>query len=147
MERGESLQAMAFVGTFAEFKVVPIPINTTGDAAKDRAAQAIRRVAEVTAADFVLTITEAWALPTAQAPNHAALLRKYGSVANCPGRLDVVSFMLETVRGGWAGQAEIKPMGISKKKRTFGAVDFEPIDSINGRFGGLLPRQPAHTLH
>ena len=48
----------------------------------------------------------------------AAILDKYGSIGASPYRVDVVSFGLETRYGVWMSQCEIKPKGISKKKRT-----------------------------
>ena len=53
---------------------------------------------------------------------------------------DVVSFVLETHYGIWSAQVLIKPKGYSKKKRTFGEVQFQKIDSTEGRLSGLLPR-------
>jgi hypothetical protein len=51
----------------------------------------------------------------------------------------VVSFSLETRQGVWVGSAAIKPKPPSKKKRTFGQVDFIFADGAEGRFVGLLP--------
>jgi hypothetical protein len=63
--------------------------------------------------------------------------------------MDVVSFSLETRQGVWVGSAGIKPKPPSKKKRTFGEVDFIFADGVEGCFVGLLSAaaETGDTLH
>lgn len=63
----------------------------------------------------------------------------YGSIANCPYKIDTVGFTLETRYGMWEAQLPLKPKGYSKKKRTFGEAAFQFMDRAEGRFAGLLP--------
>lgn len=69
-----------------------------------------------------------------------------------PCRIDVVSCALETRHGLWFAQMPIKPKGVSKKKRTFGAPVFQYFTGARGRFVDLLPVKDAGetgagTLH
>ena len=140
LEDGQTLAAFAFVGSFAMRRITPVLLDTRSDEAKDRSANEIQRTAEAVNADFVFVVTEAWGLPKDKLASHQKIVDKYGSIANCPYRIDTVSFVLETHYGIWSAQVLIKPKGYSKKKRTFGEVQFQKIDSTEGRLSGLLPR-------
>ena len=54
-----------------------------------------------------------------------------------------MSFTLETRHGLWFAQMPITPMGVSKKKRTFGSPTFRRYTEANGRFLALLPAKDA----
>jgi len=63
-----------------------------------------------------------------------------------------VSFSLETRHGLWFAQVPIRPKGRSKKRRTFGAVQFRYFAEVEGRLAGLLPpgdgdEPPLARLH
>ena len=139
LEDGQTLAAFAFVGSFAMRRITPVFLDARSEEAKDRSANEIQRTAEAIDADFVFVITEAWGLPKDKLASHRKIVDKYGSIANCPYRIDTVSFVLETHYGIWSAQVLIKPKGYSKKKRTFGEVQFQKIDSAQGRLSGLLP--------
>jgi len=148
LESGESLQPFAFVGNFETGRILPVLIDTRDDRAKDGSAAAIRRAAEQTQAHFVFTIMEAWSLPQNKLHRHGELVQTYGSIGASPYRIDAAAFVLETAYGVWLAQATIKPKGYSKKKRTFGQVDFLFGDQVEGRFGGLLAAGAGgSTLH
>ena len=53
----------------------------------------------------------------------------------------MVSFGLEACYGVWMSQCEIKPKGISKKKRTIGTPVFQYFKEVEGRFTHLLKQQ------
>jgi hypothetical protein len=56
--------------------------------------------------------------------------------------------VLETRHGVWMAEVPIKPMGISKKKRTFASPEFRHFTEADGRFVNLLPlKEPTSTLH
>lgn len=44
-------------------------------------------------------------------------------------------------------QAPLKSKGYSKKKCTFGPVELQFMDGVEGRFVGLLPEAEKQTLH
>jgi hypothetical protein len=148
LESGESLQPFAFIGNFETGRILPVLIDTRDDRAKDGSVAAIRLAAEQTQAHFVFTIMEAWALPKDKLHRHGEIVQKYGSIGASPYRIDAATFVLETAYGTWLAQANLKPKGISKKKRTFGKVDFMFGDQLEGRFGGLLGAAAGDsTLH
>lgn len=143
LEDGQTLAAFAFVGSFAMRGITPVFLDPRSEEAKDRSANQIQRTAEAVNADFVFVVTEAWGPPKDKLASHQKIVDKYGSIANCPYRIDTVSFVLETHYGIWSARVLIKPKGYSKKKRTFGEVQFQKIDSTEGRLSGLLPRVSA----
>jgi len=81
---------------------------------------------------------EAWGLPKDKLHRHQEILDRYGAIANCPCKIDTVSFVLETRHGIWTAQLRITAKGASKKKRTFGEVTLQFVDGAQGRFAGLL---------
>jgi hypothetical protein len=141
LERGEQLSSIAFVGSFSTGRTIPVLLDSAGDDAKDGAAQALRMAARVLEADFVFVIMEAWALRPDKMARMDAILDKYGSIGASPYRVDTASFALETRHGVWVAQCEIRPKGISKKKRTIGQPEFRFFTEVEGRFSHLL--EPA----
>ncbi len=151
LEKGEQLAPIAFVGNFATGKTVQILLDNAGDDQKDRSAMAIRMAAEMLEADFVFVIMEAWSLRKDKMAQMEAILDKYGSIGASPYRVDIASFALETRHGVWMAECEIKPKGISKKKRTIGKAAFRFFTEVEGRFSHFLKEAPEgeakQTLH
>lgn len=151
LEKGEQLAPIAFVGNFASGQTIQVLMENSGDDEKDRSALAIRIAADTLEADFVFLIMEAWSLRKDKMAQMDAILDKYGSIGASPFRVDVASFGLETRYGVWMAQCEIKPKGISKKKRTIGPPAFQHFTEIEGRFSHFLkernPEEGASTLH
>ena len=139
LESGESLVPMAFVGNFRSGQTIPIALQTGSDQSKDSSALAIRMAAEALEAEFVFVIMDAWALRNDKLHQMQAILDMYGSIGASPYAIDVVSFGLETRYGVWMAQCEIKPKGISKKKKTIGQPQFQFYTEVTGRFSHLLP--------
>ncbi len=96
-------------------------------------------VAELQNADYIFMIMEAWLLRKDKMHMMDEIYERYGSIAESPYAVDVVSMTLETRHGVWIAQVPIKPKGISKKKRTIGAPEFELFTEAQGRFVNLLP--------
>jgi hypothetical protein len=134
LEAGEKLQAMAFVGNLTTKQFIPVMIQPGSGEDKDQSAREIQSAALVLEADFVFAIMEAWSLRPDKIPQMDAILDKYGSIGASPYAIDVCSLALETKRGVWVAQPQIKPKGISKKKRTIGAVEFRYFTEVAGRF-------------
>ena len=151
LEAGEKLQPMAFVGNLTTKQVVPVMVQTGSEEGKDQSARTIQSAALALDADFVFAIMEAWSLRPNKIPQMDAILDKYGSISASPYAIDTCSLMLETRRGVWAAQPQIKPKGISKKKRTIGVVEFRYFTEVEGRFAHLLPKkendEPPTILH
>ena len=149
LESGEKLSTIAFVGNFSTNEMVPVIIDTANESSKDNGSLAIRLNAEAINADFVLIVMEAWGLMKKHLGRHKEILEEFGSVGQSPYREDVVSFSLETTNGIWHGMAPIRPKPPSKKRRTFGQINFIFADGVEGRFAGLLPRKDGDvgSLH
>ncbi len=151
LEAGENLQAMAFVGNLTTKEVIPVMIQPGSGEDKDQSAQTIQSTASALDADFVFSIMEAWSLRPNKIPQMDAILDKYGSIGASPYAIDVCSLALETRRGVWVAQPQIKPKGISKKKRTIGTIEFRYFTEVGGRFMHLLPKkegdEPLTILH
>lgn len=138
LEKGEELAPIAFVGSFTTARTIPILLNNRGEDEKDHSALAIRIAADTLEADFVFIIMEAWSLRKDKMAQMEAILDRYGSIGASPYRLDVVSFALETRYGVWMAQCEIKPKGISKRKRTIDPPKFQFFTEVEGRFSHFL---------
>ena len=139
LERGEELVPIAFVGNLTTGQTHPVLMSTGSDQAKDDSAYLIRHFAEIHQADFVFLITEAWGLPRDKMGRLDEILERYGSIGASPYRIDLATFSLETRHGLWVAQAAVEPKGVSKKKRTFGAPEFQHFTEVKGRFVDLLP--------
>lgn len=146
LEAGERLQAIAFVGNLTSKKVIPVMIQPGSDENKDQSARNIQSAALTLDADFVFTIMEAWSLRPSKIPQMNAILDKYGSIGASPYAIDICALSLETRRGLWVAQPQIKPKGISKKKRTIGAIEFRYFTESGGRFMQLLPEKEGEDL-
>jgi len=151
LEAGEKLQPIAFVGNLAAMQVVPVIIEANSGEGKDHSARVIQSAAIALDADFVFTIMEAWSLRKDKMQQMGEVLDRYGSIFASPYAVDVCSITLETRWGVWAALQQIKPKGISKKKRTIGVVEFCYFTETRGRFAHLLPKkegdEPPTTLH
>ncbi len=151
LEAGQQLQAVAFVGNLTTRQGIPVMIQQDTNEDKENSARTIQKMAAIAEADFVFTIMEAWSLRADKVPQMDAVLEKYGSISASPYAVDVCSLMLETKRGVWVAQQLIKRKGISKKKRTFGPVEFRFYTEVEGRFAHLLPvkegDEPPTILH
>lgn len=139
LEKGESLAALAFVGNLATGEVIPMVLDDSSENAKDRSTHAISLTAGMMEADFIFQVREAWMLPQKYVMRHEEILEKYGSIGASPYGQDVVAFSLETTHGTWIATSPIKPKPPSKKRRTFGSVEFAHMPEVQGRFVGLLP--------
>lgn len=120
-----------------------VPIDTSDDQGKDASALVARRVATYMDADFVVLVTEAWALPPNKVAEAEAILEKYGSVGNYPKRLDVAWFTLETQEGLFNASAPILPVPPSKKRRKLGQVSWLRADESGGMLAGILARRDS----
>jgi hypothetical protein len=151
LEAGEKLQAFAFVGNLTTKQVIQVMIHPGSVEDKDQSARVIQSAALTLEADFVFTIMEAWTLRPDKIRQMNAIIDKFGSIGASPYAIDTCSLMLETRHGVWAAQPQIKPKGISKKKRTIGVVEFRYFKEVEGRFMHLLPKkegdEPTTMLH
>lgn len=152
LERGERLVPVAFVGNLSTRETHQVMMSATSEQAKDDSAELVRQLAAINQADFIFVIMDAWGLPRDKMHRYQEILERYGSIGASPYRVDVVSFTLETRHGLWLAQMSVKPLGVSKKKRTFGEPKFQLFTEAQGRFVHLLPElepgeRPSGVLH
>jgi hypothetical protein len=149
VEKGESLAALAFIGNLAKDQIIPVVLDDSSDESKEGSAKAISMAAAMLEADFIFQVREAWKLPTRYVARHEAILEQYGSVGASPYAEDVVALSLETTHGTWIAMIPLRAKPPSKKRRTFGAVVFEHMPQVEGRFVGLLPNKEndSGSLH
>lgn len=144
LEDGQELAPLSFVGNLARELMVTIPMATNTVGAKEESAAHVRQAALAMDADYVIQVTEAWALPQHLVRLGADILEKYGSIENYPGKLDTAHFALETRERYYWASPLIVPRGMSKRRRTIGDVVFKPTDPrAEGRFTGYLPKKSA----
>lgn len=139
LEEGESLRPIAFVGSSEKRSIGTVVLSTAAGDVQNTSAEQVRRAAYRVGADFVFTIMEAWGLPPDKAGKYQAILEQYGSIEASPYAVDLVSFALETRQGSWVAQIEVKPKGISKRKKTFGEPRFRLFAESAEGFAALLP--------
>ncbi len=145
LEDGENLRPIAFVGSSEKRSINTVVLNTAGGDVQNTSAEQVRQTAHRAHADFVFTVMEAWGLPPEKVDKYQAILDKYGSIEASPYAVDLVSFAMETRLGSWLAQVEVKPKGISKRKKTFGKPRFRLFTKSAGGFAKLLPQpvQPS----
>ena len=144
IEAGHGLVPFAFVANLVSDRGTPVQIDTRDDTGKERTASAIEKEAAELDADCIFTIMQAWGLPRDLRAQYDEMVERYGSITNCPYRVDAVNFILETRHGVWAGQAPIEPREGDERKRTFGEVTLQHMDGGEGRFAKLLPGRNAN---
>lgn len=142
LEAGHRVEPIAFTGSLAKGSLEFVLLNTANGNIQDRSMAQVRRTAQRLDADFVFTIMEAWGLPPQKANQYAAIVERYGSIEASPYAVDMLAFALETYEGPWVAQAQIKPKGISKRKKTFDDPPFHYVEPTSGRFLSLLPGPP-----
>ena len=151
LETGEQLVPVAFVGNLTSKQTHQVMMSAASEQAKDESAALVRHLAALHEADFVFVIMDAWGLPRDKMHRYQEILERYGSIGASPYRVDIVSFTLETRHGLWMAQMQVKPKGVSKKRRTFGEPEFQLFTEAHGRFVHLLPErageQPSGVLH
>lgn len=151
LEKGEHLNATAYVGNFASRTIIPVVLRVDSEAAKEDSAELIKLAADFNNADFVFALMEAWSLRKDKLSKAEEIYERYGSIAASPYAVDIIAASLETIHGVWMAEIPIKPKGFSKKKRTFGVPEFKHFTETEGRFVHLLPardeERDAGVLH
>lgn len=139
LERGDEVRTTIFLSS-PEKGLTAVVLDTSSVQAKEASIAHARQLAAIHGSTMSVFISESWGLSASDAPKHEAILAKYGSLANYPGRIDVLYVHVETHNGIYAVQADIKPMPPSKKRRTVVFRNkFFMATEIGGRMAGVLP--------
>jgi len=139
LSEGETLSAMAFLGK-SGCGFFPVPMNMRH---KDESAKLVTELCKQVAADYVIMISEAWAL-SGKVLNEEMerIAASHESIENHPDRDDIVMITLETRQGHWLGKGLIKSLG--GKKRGVDDIQFTMEKEMEGRFASFLPRGTQH---
>ena len=143
LEQGQDLLLNAFIGNTETNTVRHISFDPYDEDDVDEASHAVRVICEMEEANFVLLISEAVALRADKRSKYAEICKKYGHIAKSPYAIRICGFLLETYEGLWVAQANIKPKGYSKKKRTIGNVEFVRGAKAAGSFTNFLPKMDS----
>lgn len=138
---GKDLRPTAYILNLEKNVFVPMLAEFPNDKAKDLFAQTLRKMSASNEAQAVLMVSEAWALPPdMEKPGVAEeLIKKFGSISQVPGRIEVVWMVLETYEGNWMCRATIKREPNSKSGRIDTELSWFRADNIAGRFANFLP--------
>ena len=133
---GQELAPICFLGKF-EAGLVPFPMSFADIEAKNKSAAVVRSLAAKYKVDYLIMISEAWAVAEAENPEAIdKLLKQYGSVQNCSNKVEVVMLTLETRQGVWMSMPLIKRL--NDKQRDCEDFKFKQSEA-EGRFVHLLP--------
>lgn len=130
-----------FIGANGKLTLVGTPfMGPDIGRAKDRIADAIRRITRDLEADFILFISEAWGLRDTEATKEymADNGRRWKSVSEHPKAFECVTLMLETRTGVYQAMPEILA------GRDLGEVKWLKADSNSGRFSNFLEKKERH---
>jgi hypothetical protein len=139
LEIGESITAHVILLNSTTKKVSFVELNTESKAAKRASSAMVKKVAANMLADCSITITEAWGVSIGDTTPPDEIYKKYGSLSNYPGRVDIVTFSMEIPSGVWFGTSEILEKDTKKKTRTFKSLVIKNMPDMDGNFVGFLP--------
>lgn len=144
MADGEQVYSIMFLGKFG-FPLFPLPMNTENNTSKDQSAIVASAFAKAIEAEYAIMISEGYTLP-AKMPmeEQFAMLKKYGSVEECPCREEIVFMTLETLNGVYLAQQPI--LNLESEARGFKDFEFKLTDAIEGRFTNFLSPS-SKTMH
>lgn len=142
LKKDGKLVPVAFIIS-REAGIVPITFTGHTDEQKDGWAHQISMAASTFKATAICIAMESWSLKRQYVHLHADIQKKWGSLSAAPEsyKLDVVSLSVETPDELWVAQCSIRPLGISKRKKTFdlAGAQWQRFTEAGGRFAGLLP--------
>lgn len=135
---GEQLQGMAFVGRYGA-GFTPLPMDMSH---KDLAAKILTLFCRDVKADYVIMISEAWALmKNVDQEEVERIAKTRESIEFHPDREDVVMITLEIRQGRWISTTPIKTL--NGNARDFSNPKFIFSQYAEGRFASFL----HSTLH
>ena len=124
LKKGESASSQAYVGNTQTGRLKSLSSAPANETEREIANETIRKIAQAENADFILMVSESWAVtiePSSRPDHHD---RKSGHLFAPPRIVETCTFKLDTSEGTWLALAEIKQKGHSKKGRTFNEVVF-----------------------
>ncbi len=145
LERGQTeIPPFAFIGDSLTHKGFIAVLDFANEERKRASAADIRSFAKKLGADFVLLVSESWALQDDAAHDYMTNRHKYRSVSEHPGAKECLLLSLDTHGGNFMGRAEITKKG---NGRTCGEPAFIRSESSEGILTNLLPMPVGQTVH
>lgn len=141
---GKELEAVAFLGK-TDFGLLRLPMDMHSTKAKEFSAAIVRGIAQAGRAEYVIMISEAWALDQTKVSVEEikTYLESHEGISEHPARMDVFMITLETREGFWMAQSPIR--SLNGKAREFDPVNFLFMTHREGRFANFLPQEG--TIH
>jgi hypothetical protein len=102
----------------------------------------LRQQAKKMDADAVCFVSEAWTLTEKYKDRNSinTIFKKYGSVSNCPEKIEVVIISFETSDDVFVGISKIETIDKIKK---LGDVKWTKPNSMEGKFANILPKKDS----
>jgi len=139
---GEYVEPVYFIISREQQEIVPIVTPFESPNMKYAVANMIRKIVkqESPKADCVIFMCEAWRKEYTKKKEEewsAAALDRKTPIADRPGRVDIISIMIETYDGTWVAEPLIT--GDPGVPRTLSDISFERMDFFEGDMCGYLP--------
>ena len=99
----------------------------------------VRFMAADAHAEFVSSAADARVLKPENRSKFGSSLKQHGSISDCPFRVDIVSFSLETREGVWQASVPVETTQSAASGKTFGHVSFIYAVDSGGHLARLLP--------
>ena len=109
LAEGQEIAPVAFVGSLLRGEMEALLLRMPDRQGKEISVEMIRALCAESSADFVILFTEGWGLPASLMEKYEEILEQYGSISNCPHRVDTFVVSVETPAARWTGFAVLKP--------------------------------------
>jgi hypothetical protein len=134
-----SVSAVTYVIHSPTCTMVPVEMHLPHEVSKAVSEAMVRWTAKNVKADATVKVTEAWTLSPADSPNCQTILAEFGSIAEYPGKVDVLLLDVQTHAGCWMGRSVIETKGDARRcgplevtKADVGRTDFLSKDDMPG---------------
>src|SRR5574342_86303 len=105
LSEGGEITGFVFLGK-SDLPLLPCPMRMSNNAEKEISAMLVREIARAAQAEFVIMISEAWALEQTKISfdDYKKYMESHNGIAEHPDRMEVVMITLETPEGYWLAQ-------------------------------------------
>jgi hypothetical protein len=144
LEDGLPIPPCAFLGRSDSVDVTCIDMETGNVQEKNESAFAIKSVAKMKNADYILTLAETWTLQPDKFGMKDEIIKQFGSIDASPHAVNTITMVLETINSDWFASIPILQKDDTTKTRTFGIPVFEEMRA-EGRWSNLLPGKKGES--
>ncbi len=134
LSQGEQIATLAFIGKEGSIiKVIYMKMENA--TTKNQSTEIVKVWAATFDADFIITLSEAWAVTGKLKDEEIKKICEEGCASH-PARMSVIFLTLETYQGYWCGQSVIHELD---GKREIDEIKMDSIEKAEGRLTSLLP--------